>query len=89
MDHHGGNQFESLKREATKLERQLEEKVARYQQVCIYILFFVLFLLYLSDLGNYVNGTMRMDLLGDTSLPWLLQISAEEFVSLTLDDCFL
>lgn len=34
MDHHGGgNQFESLKREATKLERQLEEKVAKYQQV--------------------------------------------------------
>lgn len=31
MDHHGG--FESLKREATKLERQLEEKVAKYQQV--------------------------------------------------------
>lgn len=27
------NQFESLKREATKLERQLEEKVAKYQQV--------------------------------------------------------
>lgn len=34
MDLNGGNQFESLKREATKLERQLEEKVARYQQVC-------------------------------------------------------
>lgn len=35
MDHHGGgaNQFESLKREATKLERALEEKVARYQQL--------------------------------------------------------
>ncbi|CAB9521906.1 Involved in transport from the ER to the Golgi apparatus as well as in intra-Golgi transport. It belongs to a super-family of proteins called t-SNAREs or soluble NSF (N-ethylmaleimide- sensitive factor) attachment protein receptor (By similarity) [Seminavis robusta] len=30
MDH---NQFESVKREATKLERQLEEKVARYQQL--------------------------------------------------------
>jgi hypothetical protein len=29
----GGNQFESLKREATKLERQLEEKIGRYQQV--------------------------------------------------------
>lgn len=27
------NQFESLKREASKLERQLEEKVARYQQL--------------------------------------------------------
>ena len=25
--------FDSLKREATKLERHLEEKVARYQQV--------------------------------------------------------
>jgi hypothetical protein len=25
--------FDSLKREATKLERQLEDKVARYQQV--------------------------------------------------------
>ena len=33
MDLNGGNQFESLKREANKLERQLEEKVARYQQV--------------------------------------------------------
>lgn len=33
MDLNGGNQFESLKREATKLERQLEEKVARYQQL--------------------------------------------------------
>ena len=29
----GGNQFENLKREATKLERQLEEKIGRYQQV--------------------------------------------------------
>jgi len=27
------NQFDSLKREATKLERSLEDKVARYQQV--------------------------------------------------------
>lgn len=33
MDLNSGNQFESLKREATKLERQLEEKVARYQQL--------------------------------------------------------
>ena len=27
------SQFDSLKREATKLERNLEDKVARYQQV--------------------------------------------------------
>lgn len=27
------DQFDSLKREATKLERNLEDKVARYQQV--------------------------------------------------------
>jgi hypothetical protein len=27
------DQFDSLKREATKLERALEDKVARYQQV--------------------------------------------------------
>ena len=33
MDLNGTNQFESAKREASKLERQLEEKVARYQQV--------------------------------------------------------
>lgn len=33
MDLNSSNQFESLKREATKLERQLEEKVAKYQQV--------------------------------------------------------
>jgi Golgi SNAP receptor complex protein 1 len=33
--------FDSLKREATKLERHLEEKVARYQQVQynFYVLF--------------------------------------------------
>lgn len=33
MDHGSGNQFESFKRDATKLERQLEEKVSRYQQL--------------------------------------------------------
>jgi len=30
--------FDSLKREATKLERHLEDKVARYQQVCVCVL---------------------------------------------------
>lgn len=35
MDH-----FDSLKREATKLERSLEDKVARYQQAsCVVIRF--------------------------------------------------
>ena len=29
------SQFDSLKREATKLERNLEDKVARYQQVSL------------------------------------------------------
>jgi hypothetical protein len=29
--------FDALKREATKLERHLEEKVAKYQQVCTYV----------------------------------------------------
>jgi len=33
MELNGTHQFESLKREASKLERQLEEKVARYQQL--------------------------------------------------------
>lgn len=28
------NQFDTLKRQATKLERSLEDKVARYHQVC-------------------------------------------------------
>ena len=41
------SQFDSLKREATKLERNLEDKVARYQQVSLSserngILFFLL-----------------------------------------------
>jgi len=29
-------EFDSLRREATKLERLLEDKVARYQQVCVF-----------------------------------------------------
>jgi hypothetical protein len=38
------DQFDSLKREATKLERSLEDKVARYQQVSIPRCYFVVVL---------------------------------------------
>jgi hypothetical protein len=41
--------FDSIKREATKLERLLEEKVARYQQVCIF----------LRDLVDFCTGVCR------------------------------
>lgn len=39
IDGNGGtmDQFDSLKREATKLERSLEDKVSRYQQVRFFI----------------------------------------------------
>jgi Golgi SNAP receptor complex protein 1 len=40
--------FDQLKREAVRLERSLEDKVARYQQVCTTLL--LLFLLYCAVL---------------------------------------
>ena len=36
------DEFDSLRREATKLERHLEDRVARYQQVSLFIWFVVL-----------------------------------------------
>ena len=43
--------FDSLRREATKLERHLEDRVSRYQQVCLilgYWYYYVLAWYYLS-----------------------------------------
>ena len=84
MDHHGGNQFESLKREATKLERQLEEKVARYQQVCILIFVFAVQFNIVEN-GCEPYRMIALDSLDVTCWPSMIQIISEEIVILTLD----
>ena len=53
------SQFDSLKREATKLERNLEDKVARYQQVSLKGIL-LLFLIFRLNLFR-ILGRQRQD----------------------------
>ena len=60
-------EFDVLRREATKLERHLEDRVARYQQVSIHVYILVLSICccnYVEGAGQYVAITVPRGALG-------------------------
>ena len=82
--------FETLKREAVQLERQLEDKVARYQQVCLHKSKFATNIVYLllccssCDQKKITNCFFYFRVVHLFSFPWNAMIDVVTTVSLEI-----